>query len=74
MVLHKTLKDAKEGVEYVIQQIMTDDAELDAFLFSLGCYSGEKITVVSHQKNGCIVSIKDARYHIDSQLAQAILI
>ena len=68
------LKDAIEGQEYVITSINTDDEELDAFLFSLGCYSGEKITVVSHKKSGCTVSIKDARYSIDNQLAEAILI
>ncbi len=67
-----TLKDAVAGEEYVIQQIHTDDEELNAFLFSLGCYSGEKITVVSHLKNSCVVSIKDARYNIDLQLAGAI--
>lgn len=68
------LKDAIEGQEYVIKSIETDDEELDAFLFSLGCYSGEMITVVSHKKGGCTVSIKDARYSIDNQLAEAILI
>ena len=66
------LKDAVEGIEYVIRNIETDDEELDAFLFSLGCYSGEKITVVSHLKGCCVVSIKDARYSIDNQLAEAI--
>ena len=68
------LKDAKEGVEYEIKEIQTGDEELEAFLFSLGCYSGASITVVSHKKNGCTVSIKDARYSIDNQLAEAILI
>lgn len=68
------LKDAKEGIEYIIKVIETDDEELDAFLFSLGCYSGEGITVISHLKGGCIVSIKDARYNIDKQLAEAIII
>lgn len=67
-----TLKDAIEGKEYIIQQIETDDEELNAFLFSLGCYSGEVITVISHLKGGCIVSIKDSRYNIDNQLANAI--
>ncbi|MBE6854334.1 MAG: ferrous iron transport protein A [Ruminococcus sp.] len=69
-----TLKDAQEGKEYIIQQIETDDEDLDAFLFSLGCYSGEAITVVSRMKNSCIVSIKDGRYNIDNQLAEAIII
>ncbi len=69
-----TLKDAIEGKEYIIDRIDTDDEELDAFLFSLGCYSGEAITVVSHLKNSCTVSIKDARYNIDKELAGAIII
>jgi len=69
-----TLLDAVEGKEYIISAINTEDEELDAFLFSLGCYSGEVITVVSRLKGGCIVSIKDARYNIDNQLAEAILI
>ena len=68
------LTDAIEGKEYIIKDIVTDDEEMDAFLFSLGCYSGEGITVVSHLKGGCIVSIKDGRYNIDNQLAEAILI
>ena len=69
-----TLRDAEKGKEYIIRQIETDDEELDAFLFSLGCYSGEPITVISHLKGGCVVSIKDGRYNIDTQLAEAIII
>ena len=69
-----TLKNALEGQEYIIQQIDTDDEELNAFLFSLGCYEGEPITVISHLKGGCVVSIKDGRYNIDNQLAGAILV
>lgn len=69
-----TLDKANEGKEYTISQINTDDEELNSFLFSLGCYSGETITVVTHQKNGCVVSIKDARYNIDRQLATAIIV
>ena len=67
-----TLKDAQEGKEYIIREIETDDEELNMFLFSLGCYSGEPITVISHLKGGCVVSIKDGRYNIDNQLADAI--
>ena len=67
-----TLKDAVEGKEYIIQQIETDDEELNAFLFSLGCYSGEPITVISRKHGGMVVSIKDGRYNIDSQLSDAI--
>ena len=68
------LRNAKEGKEYIIQQINTDDEELNAFLFSLGCYSGEAITVIAHRSGGCTVSIKDARYNIDTQLAEAIIV
>lgn len=69
-----TLKDAQEGIEYIIKEILTDDEELDAFLFSLGCYSGEPITVVRHMRGGCVVSVKDSRYNIDNQLAEAIIV
>ena len=65
---------AEIGKEYIIKSIKTDDEELDAFLFSLGCYSGEPITVISHLKGGCVVAIKDARYNIDNQLAEAIIV
>lgn len=68
------LTDGKIGEEYIVKDIMTDDEELDAFLFTLGCYSGEPITVVSRKKTGCTVSIKDGRYNIDNQLAEAIII
>lgn len=67
-----TLVQAELGKEYTIRNIVTDDGELDAFLFSLGCYAGEPITVISRRSSGCIVSIKDGRYSIDSHLAQAI--
>jgi len=69
-----TLKDAIEGKEYIIKEINTDDDELNSFLFSLGCYSGETITVITRRRSGCTVSIKDGRYNIDNQLAEAILI
>lgn len=68
------LRAAEEGKEYIIKQIETDDEELNSFLFSLGCYSGEPITVISHLKGGCVVSIKDGRYNIDKDLAEAIII
>ena len=68
------LTKVTEGKEYIIDRIETDDEELDAFLFSLGCYSGEPITVIAHKKSGCTVSIKEARYSIDTQLAEAIII
>ena len=68
------LKNADEGKEYIISAIETYDEELNAFLFSLGCYSGEPITVISRRKGGCTVSIQDGRYNIDNDLAEAIVI
>lgn len=68
------LTEAQMGEEYIIKGIQTEDEEMDAFLFTLGCYSGEPITVVSRKKANCVVSIKDGRYTIDNQLAEAILI
>ena len=69
-----TLREAQLGKEYIIRGIVTEDEEMNAFLFSLGCYSGEPITVIAFRKGGCTVSLKDARYNIDNELAAAILI
>ena len=65
---------AEEGKEYIIQRIDTDDKELEDFLFTLGCYTGEAITVIMHRSGGCIVSIKESRYNIDRLLAEAIYV
>lgn len=68
------LNSVKEGIEYTIQSIQTDDEDMDAFLFSLGCYCGEPVTVVSRRRGSCVLSIKDGRYSIDDQLAAAIIV
>ena len=68
------LSVAELGKEYEIEKVQTSDEELNSFLFSLGCYAGERITVISRKKHNCVVVIKDARYNIDSRLAQAILV
>ena len=68
------LAEAIIGEEYIVKEIETEDEELKSFLFSLGCYSGEPITVISHIKGGCVVSIKDARYNMDTDLAKTISI
>ena len=68
------LRSAEEGKEYIVKRIETDDEDLNSFLFSLGCYSGEPITVISRKKHSCVVSIKDGRYSIDNALAEAIII
>ena len=62
------------GQEYIVRRIETDDEELDAFLFSLGCYSGEPVTVVSRRRGTCVIAVKDGRYSIDNQLARAITV
>ena len=68
------LREAVEGEEYIVRAILTDDEELNSFLFSLGCYEGQPITVITHRRGGMTVSIKDGRYNIDNQLAEAIII
>ena len=69
-----TLQNAEKGKEYVIKSIETKDEELNSFLFSLGCYAGEPITVITKRKSGCVIAIKDARYHIDAALAGSIAV
>ncbi len=69
-----TLNEAEIGREYIVTDIETDgDEDMKSFLFSLGCYSGETITVVDKKRN-LVVAIKDARYNIDTELAEAIKI
>ena len=68
------LMNAQEGKEYLVSRVDTNDEELNAFLFSLGCYSGQPITVISRRRSGMTVSIKDGRYSIDNKLAEAIII
>ncbi len=69
-----TLHDAEKGKEYIIKSINTPDEELNSFLFSLGCYEGEPVTVITKRKSGCVIAIKDGRYHIDRALAEAIAV
>ena len=69
-----TLLDAEIGKTYIVKDIDTDDEEMNAFLFRLGCYSGEPVTLISKKRKSCIVVIKDSRYGLDNQLAQAVII
>ncbi len=68
------LFDADAGKEYLVKAILTNDDELNSFLFSLGCYEGQPVTVIAKRKGGLTVSIKDGRYSIDKALAKAIII
>ena len=68
------LKNAHPGKEYIIKAILTDDADLDKFLFSLGCFEGQPITVINKLSSGCTISVKDGRYNIDRNLAEAIVV
>ncbi len=67
-----TLLNAREGEEYIIKSIAVDDEETEDFLFSLGCYEGEPVTVISHIKGGLVVAIKDGRYTFDKVLSSEI--
>ena len=69
-----TLLEAEVGKTYEIKEIRTDDDEMNAFLFRLGCYSGEPITIVSKAKKSCVVVIKDGRYNLDRLLSEAVVI
>ena len=68
------LTHAQLGQEYIITGITTDDEELDGFLFTLGCYSGQPVTVVSQLRDNYVISVKDGRYSINRDLAEAISI
>ena len=69
-----TLMDAEPGKTYIIKEINTDDDEMNSFLFRLGCYQGEPITLISKKRNSCIVVIKDSRYNLDKMLSEAVII
>lgn len=69
-----TILEATPGQTYTIKEINTEDEEMNGFLFRLGCYSGEPITLISKKKKSCIVVIKDGRYNLDNLLAEAILV
>ena len=71
---NRTLLDAEPGETYIVKEIKTDDDEMNSFLFRLGCYEGEPITLVSKKRKSCIVVIKDGRYNLDVQLSEAIII
>ena len=66
------LLEGNPGETYMIREINTTDEDMNAFLFRLGCYSGEPITLVSKKRKSCVVVIKDGRYSIDNMLAEAI--
>ncbi len=68
------LAEAQINKEYVIKDVKTDDEELKSFLFTLGCYEGETVTVLSVLSENYVISVKDARYSIDVELANAIII
>ena len=68
------LSQAEIDTEYVIKDVLADDEDLTNFLFTLGCYEGERITVISRLAENYVISVKDARYSIDQELAEAIII
>ena len=68
------LLEAEEGKTYIVSEINTNDDEMTVFLFRLGCYEGEPVTLISKKRKGCVVAIKDGRYSLDKQLASAVLV
>lgn len=68
------LSQASIDMPYTIKGIETDDSDIKDFLFTLGCYEGELITVISILAENFVISVKDARYSIDADLAEAIVI
>ncbi len=66
------LLEADVGKTYTVKEINTDDDDMTAFLFRLGCYSGEPVTLISKKRKGCVVAIKDGRYSFDKMLASAV--
>lgn len=66
------LLEAEAGKTYMVNKIDTNDDEMTAFLFRLGCYAGEPVTLISKKRKGCVVAIKDGRYSFDKQLASAV--
>ncbi len=69
----KSLVDGELNKNYIVKDIVTDgDDEMKGFLFTLGCYEGQSITIISRLNNNFVVVIKDARYSIDMELAKAI--
>lgn len=69
-----TLAEAEVEKEYLINEIQSKDDELKKFLFSLGCYVGQPITIIARKKNNMVLSIKDARYNVDIDLARTIIV
>ena len=71
----KTLSSCEENKEYEIFEIDTgSDIEMENFLFTLGCYKGQKITVISNLNKNYVMLVKDARYSIDEELANTIIV
>lgn len=73
-LIASNLAEGKMNVSYIIESIDTDNAEIKDFLFTLGCYEGEKVTIISKLAENYVISVKDSRYSIDKDLAKVIKI
>jgi len=58
--------------EYIIASIIATEADMKDFLFTLGCYPGETVVLISRLPSMYVVAIKNSRYSIDDDLARAI--
>ncbi|AZK46258.1 FeoA family protein [Paenibacillus lentus] len=70
----RNLTHGKLNTEYIIKAVETNDKELKEFLFTLGCYEGETVTIISILAENYVIAVKDARYSIDKDLAEVISI
>ena len=68
------LTQANENTTHIISGIETEDEDMKAFLFSLGCYKGQEISLITKKKHSLVISLKEARYNIDTCLGEAIKI
>ena len=68
------LTKVKLNTKQIIKLIQTHDTAMRDFLFTLGCYEGQTIIVISKLSSTYVVNINDARYSIDDELAKAIIV
>jgi len=72
MDLSMNVSNCELHTEYRITGVHAKEADMKDFLFTLGCYPGERIVLISRLPSMYVVDIKNSRYSIDEDLAEAI--
>lgn len=67
------LSQATVGQTYKVNRIEGKE-KVQKFLFTLGCFEGEEITLISKLAGNYIVNIKDSRYALDEKMARTIIL